>query len=186
MNKNEQCVGLFTRCHRAPAEIPHDDGASLLEWSSRDFFMSCSGRRMTLSFFFNRRSSPVRDAQAANLFGYSRAELLAGRLNFASAAFRESCDASNAIHRSGTEFQLSGCSKEIFALRKDGREFPAEFSVSLLKADGCSVFVNTIRDVSERHQTQQLLEDAYAKIEQLKQRLEQGERVPARRNPARK
>jgi PAS domain S-box-containing protein len=72
------------------------------------------------------------NAQSANLFGYSRAELVGRPIELLLAQrFRESCDASNAIHRSGTEFQLSGCSKEIFALRKDGREFPAEFSVSL-------------------------------------------------------
>jgi PAS domain S-box-containing protein len=178
MNKNEQLRWpVHALASRAFAEISTMTVLPLLEKVEQPgfFFLELFETADDAVLLSNSEGQVLfANAQTANLFGYSRAELFGRPIELLLAQrFRESCDASNAIHRSATEFQLSGCSKEIFALRKDGREFPAEFSVSLLKADGCSVFVNTIRDVSERQQTQQLLEDAYAKIEQLKQHLEQ-------------
>lgn len=41
--------------------------------------------------------------------------------------------------------------RQIFALRKDGEEFPAEATISKLNLQGQAIYTVVLRDVTERH-----------------------------------
>lgn len=68
--------------------------------------------------------------------------------------------------RSGQQARRMGQRSEVYALRKDGTEFPVDASISKLELLNETVFTATLRDITERKR-------AEAAIRQLNQELEQ-------------
>ncbi len=56
--------------------------------------------------------------------------------------------------------------QEIFALRKDGSEFPAEASIAQLGVGDERIFMVLLRDVTERKRTEALLARSNVELEQ--------------------
>ena len=54
----------------------------------------------------------------------------------------------------------------IYALRKDGTEFPAEASIAKLEANGARIYMAVVRDVSDRKQAEDMLARSNAELEE--------------------
>lgn len=90
---------------------------------------------------------------AEQIFGYSRDEVLGANLNtLLPPQFRASHAAYVvAFGESAETARLMGHRREVFGLRKDGTEFPAEASILKLDApDGRRLYTALVRDVTDR------------------------------------
>ncbi|KRB93797.1 response regulator [Noviherbaspirillum sp. Root189] len=67
--------------------------------------------------------------------------------------------------RSGQSARRMGERRAIFAMRKDGTEFPAEASISRLEADGTAIYTVILRDISSRKAYERELQEARDKAE---------------------
>ncbi|GAC1342280.1 MAG: hypothetical protein NVSMB27_00960 [Ktedonobacteraceae bacterium] len=99
---------------------------------------------------------------AEQMFGYSRAEVL----NQDMADFiippllRERHRQGLAHYLASGEGSLLGQRIEITALRADGREFPIDLAITRIPLDGPAMFTGYIRDITERQQAMEALEQA--------------------------
>ncbi len=90
---------------------------------------------------------------AERIFGYAAAEMLGQPLaTLLPERYREMHDGHmRAFGRSADAARQMGDRREIFGLRSDGREFPAEASISKLEqVNGAKVFTVLLRDITER------------------------------------
>ncbi|HJS20463.1 MAG TPA: PAS domain S-box protein [Anaerolineales bacterium] len=101
--------------------------------------------------------------QAQVMFGYTRDELLdqpIGKLIHQSLHDRDFLS---------PHLQSIGAKLEVFAVRKDGSEFPAEIALSPLQIDGESFLTADIRDITERKQIKESLYQRNSVLEALHQ-----------------
>ncbi len=100
--------------------------------------------------------------QTERMFGYRRAELLGQPVEL---LMPERFRASHTRHRSGymgdPHPRGMGIGLELFGLRKDGREFPIEISLSPLKNEQGALVLSAIRDITERKQLESRMHEAY-------------------------
>jgi PAS domain S-box-containing protein len=107
------------------------------------------------------------NAQAEALFGYAEAELLGQRVEILlPPAQREA----HVGHRRGyfghPRTRPMGAGLDLWGLRKDGRRFPVEISLSPMQTEDGLLVISAIRDISERR-------EAEARIRALNDDLEQ-------------
>lgn len=96
------------------------------------------------------------NARTENLFGYSRGELLGqtakmlvpARFSRSLAHRLQTCAVAG--DASPEEGDFSDSQMEIYALRKNGREFPVEIGVSSLETDDGPLVISTMLDVTRR------------------------------------
>jgi formate hydrogenlyase transcriptional activator len=93
---------------------------------------------------------------AEKVFGYAGNEAIGKPLDFlvpqrCASAHRKHVEA---FARSSDIARKVGERRGIFGVRKDGREFPAEASISKLHLDGNLIFTVILRDVTERKQAE--------------------------------
>lgn len=93
---------------------------------------------------------------AEQIFGYSEAEIIGESLNL---LIPERFRAPHVEHirrfgESGVVARRMGERREIFGLRKNGEEFPAEASISHLEVGGRQLFTAVLRDITERKETE--------------------------------
>lgn len=69
------------------------------------------------------------------------------------------------FNKSGASARKMGERRAIFAIRKDGTEFPAEASISRLEADNDVVYTVILRDISSRKAYERELQNAKEKAE---------------------
>ncbi len=99
---------------------------------------------------------------AVRIFGYAVAEALGQPLNMLLPARFHSAHHAHLNVFSGSGVMARNMSERspIFALRKDGEEFPAQAAISRVSIDEGTVFTVMLRDVSEQHRADALLERA--------------------------
>ncbi|WP_152047555.1 putative bifunctional diguanylate cyclase/phosphodiesterase [Aureimonas psammosilenae] len=101
------------------------------------------------------------NAAAERMFGYDVEEIIGQSLNLiVPPASRDSHRAGLARVASGEAPRLIGRKVEVTAVRRDGTEFPIELSLSRWLEDGEQRFGGIIRDITERHEAEQLLRTA--------------------------
>jgi PAS domain S-box-containing protein len=104
---------------------------------------------------------------AAAMFGYAKNELTGSSLDLLiPGRFR----AGHGRHvegfaASGVASRRMGERREIFALRKNGEEFPAEASIAQLQFEDERIYLVVLRDVTERKRTEALLAQSNLELE---------------------
>src|SRR5262245_49640099 len=99
--------------------------------------------------------------QAETLFGHDPASLVGQKVEV---LLPERFRARHIGHRSGyvknTRVRPMGTGLDLFALRKDGSEFPVEISLSPVEDEARMLFVAAIRDITDRREIQNALREA--------------------------
>ncbi len=101
------------------------------------------------------------NAQMERLFGYYRDELLGKPIEMlVPERFRNRHFAHRNGFRSDPRIRRMGAGLELFALHKNGREFPVEISLSPFETEEGVLVSSAIRDITERKQAELVLRQA--------------------------
>jgi len=94
---------------------------------------------------------------AERIFGYQASEVLGQPLeSLIPTRFRDSHAAKAEEFANGEESsRLMGRRSEVFGLRKDGEEFPAEASIAHFQMDGRRIFAAILRDLTQREEREE-------------------------------
>jgi PAS domain S-box-containing protein len=113
--------------------------------------------------------------QAETLFGYKREELMGNRLEIlVPERFRTVHPAYRSSYFENPKFRPMGAGYQLFALRKDGTEFPVEISLSPLETEAGPLVSSSIRDVSERKKQEDIQRKT---LEEINRRTQEANRV---------
>src|SRR5882724_1175640 len=106
---------------------------------------------------------------AEKIFGYSAPEVIGRPLDLLLPQKFAATHSSlvSEFGRSADTARTMGKRSEIFGLRKDGTEFPAEASISKLDVEGDRVFTVILRDITERKLVDHALQANEAKFRGL-------------------
>ena len=120
------------------------------------------------------------NAQVQELFGYGREELLGQPLEvLVPERFRDSHRSWRVGYFTDRRTRPMGTGVELFALRRDGSEFPAEISLSCIETEDGVLAIAAVRDISERVKAARERErlQAEAERERLQNQLHQAQRL---------
>jgi len=104
---------------------------------------------------------------ATALFGYSQDEIIGQHLDVLVPERYRTSHRGHVSHfaASSTAARKMGERQEIFALRKDGSEFPAEASIAKREIAGKQIYMAVLRDVTERKRAEAALARANSELE---------------------
>ncbi len=113
--------------------------------------------------------------QTERCFGYSRDELLGQNLSvLVPERFRAAHAEFFADYLASPRVRQMGGGLELFGLRKDGSEFPAEISLNPLQTEEGILASSAIRDITERKRVEQAMQENRAQLlaaQRIQQRL---------------
>jgi two-component system sensor kinase FixL len=97
---------------------------------------------------------------AERLFGYTAAEVFGKNVSLLMPSpYREQHDGYLHRYMSTGERRIIGIGRVVIGLRKNGTTFPMELAVGEVRQDGNRLFTGFVRDLTERQQTQERLQE---------------------------
>lgn len=100
------------------------------------------------------------NAQAENLFGYAREDLLGQHIEIlVPQRFRGTHAGHRQHYQEAPRVRPMGAGLDLYGLRKNGSEFPVEISLSPIKIRGETYVSSAIRDITARKQIEKALHD---------------------------
>lgn len=104
-------------------------------------------------------------AAAAKLFGYTAEQVIGRNVSMLMPEpYRSQHDGFLARYLATGERRIIGIGRIVVGERKDGSTFPMELSVGEMRSGERRFFTGFIRDLTERHETQQRLQDVQAEL----------------------
>ena len=104
-------------------------------------------------------------AAAERLFGYSQADVVGSNVSILMPSpYRERHDGYLARYLQTGERHIIGIGRVVFAMRKDGSTFPMELAIGEATGEGQRLFTGFIRDLTDRQQTQERLEQLQSEL----------------------
>ncbi|HEX2619219.1 MAG TPA: PAS domain S-box protein, partial [Phototrophicaceae bacterium] len=105
------------------------------------------------------------NSQTERIFGYSREELIGKPVEIlVPASFRAHHPEHRSQYTNAPRVRMMGTGLELYALRKDGSQFPVEISLSPIETEDGILIASAIRDISERKQVEQALRNSEAQF----------------------
>lgn len=106
------------------------------------------------------------NSAAQKLFGYSVEEMVGRNVTLLMPSpYREEHDAYLQRYLETNEKRIIGIGREVIGLRKDGTTFPMDLSVGEARVGDERIFLGIIRDISERKQSEQRIQESNANLE---------------------
>src|SRR5207249_2134425 len=113
------------------------------------------------------------NAQTERLFGYERDELYGQSVEILlPERFRGQHPGYRTGYFTDPQARPMGAGRELFALHKDGREIPADIGLSPSRTEDGVLVLSAVRDITERKQAEQALQEAKDKAEAANRELE--------------
>lgn len=112
--------------------------------------------------------------ETERLFGYSREELIGKSVDLlVPPRFREAHPRLRAEYAKQPESRAMGAGRDLYAIRKDGSEFPVEIGLNSVQTDEGLRILSVIVDITERKRGEQLLKERAAELQRSNDDLEQ-------------
>ncbi len=164
-DQNGQPFGLIgidrdiTDRKRAEEALAHSEEKfrSLFENASDTIIVTDKNARITMA-----------NSKVKKLFGYEPEELKGKLVDILlPQRFRDICAKHRARYLSKPKIRLMGAGIDLFALRKDGSEFPVEIALNFVRSKNESLLMWNITDITQRKLAEQALRESEEKYRTL-------------------
>ena len=149
-----------------PSDSPETDATTATRRQPDEFASFALANLFDVSpdaIFVTDGAGVIRSAnpRAAELFGYTQAELLGQAIeNLVPERFRKRHPSHRENYNAHPRTRQMGAALHLFGLRKDGTEFPVDILLKPMETESGPIVLSYVRDVTEQHEAMEALRRA--------------------------